>query len=99
MSLTTAVVGVLFFYSGSRAHTSCALVAGVQTCALPISDGPISEMNSPFSTSRLMPSSACTIEPSDVRKIFDVFLIEMIDGTAKSQIGRAPCRERVCQYV
>src|SRR3546814_9854873 len=26
-----------FFYSSRRRHTSCALVTGVQTCALPIS--------------------------------------------------------------
>src|SRR3546814_9686135 len=30
--------GVLFF-SSRRRHTRCALVTGVQTCALPISDG------------------------------------------------------------
>src|SRR3546814_4548545 len=28
-----------FFFSSSRQHTRCALVTGVQTCALPISDG------------------------------------------------------------
>src|SRR3546814_5517954 len=28
---------VLFFFSSRRRHTSCALVTGVQTCALPIS--------------------------------------------------------------
>src|SRR3546814_1403019 len=27
----------LFFFSGRRRHTRCALVTGVQTCALPIS--------------------------------------------------------------
>src|SRR3546814_8533514 len=27
---------VFFFFSSSRRHTSCALVTGVQTCALPI---------------------------------------------------------------
>src|SRR3546814_21201401 len=29
----------LFFFSSVRRHTRCALVTGVQTCALPISDG------------------------------------------------------------
>src|SRR3546814_9333957 len=29
---------VLFFFSSRRRHTSCALVTGVQTCALPISE-------------------------------------------------------------
>src|SRR3546814_4235763 len=28
---------MLFFFSSRRRHTSCALVTGVQTCALPIS--------------------------------------------------------------
>src|SRR3546814_5757846 len=29
--------GVVFFFSSRRRHTRCALVTGVQTCALPIS--------------------------------------------------------------
>src|SRR3546814_15406772 len=29
-------VGTLFFFSSRRRHTRCALVTGVQTCALPI---------------------------------------------------------------
>src|SRR3546814_2456121 len=31
---------VLFFFSSRRRHTRCALVTGVQTCALPISSRP-----------------------------------------------------------
>src|SRR3546814_3331276 len=31
------VVCLLFFFSSRRRHTRCALVTGVQTCALPIS--------------------------------------------------------------
>src|SRR3546814_3977812 len=30
---------VFFFFSSRRRHTRCALVTGVQTCALPIFDG------------------------------------------------------------
>src|SRR3546814_5698306 len=30
---------MFFFFSSRRRHTSCALVTGVQTCALTISDG------------------------------------------------------------
>src|SRR3546814_15211919 len=33
-------VVVIFFFSSRRRHTRCALVTGVQTCALPISFGP-----------------------------------------------------------
>src|SRR3546814_8196987 len=32
------LVCYLFFFSSRRRHTRCALVTGVQTCALPISD-------------------------------------------------------------
>src|SRR3546814_7460396 len=33
-------VWCFFFFSSRRRHTRCALVTGVQTCALPISDAP-----------------------------------------------------------
>src|SRR3546814_9627573 len=33
--------GVWFFFSSRRRHTRCALVTGVQTCALPISGRPL----------------------------------------------------------
>src|SRR3546814_15240430 len=36
-SLLTFVYCLLFFFSSRRRHTRCALVTGVQTCALPIS--------------------------------------------------------------
>src|SRR3546814_3185837 len=43
----------LFFFSSRRRHTRCALVTGVQTCALPISDAqwirPISSAHSAYS--------------------------------------------------
>src|SRR3546814_2638353 len=32
-----SVMGFTFFFSSRRRHTRCALVTGVQTCALPIS--------------------------------------------------------------
>src|SRR3546814_7920593 len=32
-------MGLIFFFSSRRSHTICALVTGVQTCALPISSG------------------------------------------------------------
>src|SRR3546814_12648347 len=34
-----AVVNSVFFFSSRRRHTRCALVTGVQTCALPIDVG------------------------------------------------------------
>src|SRR3546814_1140874 len=38
----------LFFFSSRRRHTRCALVTGVQTCALPIFDAPIGIFDSGF---------------------------------------------------
>src|SRR3546814_10234964 len=35
--VTTVLFFVFFFFSSRRRHTRCALVTGVQTCALPIS--------------------------------------------------------------
>src|SRR3546814_9070421 len=37
MSLHVYIVLTFFFFSSRRRHTRCALVTGVQTCALPIS--------------------------------------------------------------
>src|SRR3546814_10769092 len=36
-SCSVVCVSILFFFSSRRRHTRCALVTGVQTCALPIS--------------------------------------------------------------
>src|SRR3546814_3722397 len=39
-SLLICCIGcIVFFFSSRRRHTRCALVTGVQTCALPISGG------------------------------------------------------------
>src|SRR3546814_2807120 len=37
LCLVPCVFILIFFFSSRRRHTSCALVTGVQTCALPIS--------------------------------------------------------------
>src|SRR3546814_3159885 len=84
-------VAVFFFFSSRRRHTRCALVTGVQTCALPI-------------CRELRPCAACgrhqqvaILEAVELRAGWpDSFH----DGaTAYVEIGRASCRERVCQYV
>src|SRR3546814_9281384 len=55
---------VLFFFSSRRRHTRCALVTGVQTCALPIfccthHMHQISRFSQQFSTrKRLLPEAA-----------------------------------------
>src|SRR3546814_8625597 len=77
-----------FFFSSRRRHTRCALVTGVQTCALPISSDPTK------SRGGLRPDAALRRIGRDARS-------HHRDPTPplRHQIGRASCRERVCQYV
>src|SRR3546814_8539428 len=61
-----------FFFSSRRRHTRCALVTGVQTCALPISgysvnDGPVSLVRS-----NLAATSRTTLASDDFGSIGDV---------------------------
>src|SRR3546814_9679827 len=50
--IACACMGVLFCFSSRRRHTRCALVTGVQTCALPISPlEPSRDTTLPASTS------------------------------------------------
>src|SRR3546814_6278242 len=78
-----------FFFSSRRRHTRCALVTGVQTCALPIlvalveKDAEHDEL-AWLVTRTLWGDLARDIRPDDVEA---------------AEIGRASCRERVCQYV
>src|SRR3546814_2454632 len=87
---------VSFFFSSRRRHTRCALVTGVQTCALPISKA------DPDGYTLLITSSApIVINPSLYRNMpFDPSKdLIPITNLLRVQIGRASCRERVCQYV
>src|SRR3546814_9283981 len=79
------------FFSSRRRHTRCALVTGVQTCALPISLG----------------GSKCSVVVHDIEDVVDRVearryveseRVPVVTGVVE-QIGRASCRERVCQYV
>src|SRR3546814_4010089 len=82
-----------FFFSSRRRHTRCALVTGVQTCALPIS---LPSNASP------KPRLAVTVKVfSSVSRLSEKLRrISRRWATAvKREIGRASCREGVCQYV
>src|SRR3546814_9035261 len=84
-----------FFFSSRRRHTRCALVTGVQTCALPISSpaGGRPAVAWPTEIGRL-PPRWMRLRSAALR------ICVAILSTARSrEIGRASCRERVCQYV
>src|SRR3546814_1128225 len=78
---------VCFFFSSRRRHTRCALVTGVQTCALPIST--------------IRSAARAISHPPPERECAEGREIPGRPGGegALSEIGRASCRERVCQYV
>src|SRR3546814_4178734 len=108
---------VLFFFSSRRRHTRCALVTGVQTCALPIFTKWLKERQPPPKTasewetyirrfteiSGDLPVTAIT--KAHVRDFKDALLLLPRSLTSAQraltvpEIGRASCRERVCQYV
>src|SRR3546814_3278728 len=77
---------VYFFFSSRRRHTRCALVTGVQTCALPICKQIRHRGWHDYPRCRICLPLAC----SNGRAV---------PGSRHDKIGRASCRERVCQYV
>src|SRR3546814_4961181 len=104
----------LFFFSSRRRHTRCALVTGVQTCALPIScrsrhsrpisgdGGLILEMSEESRSSdaggRFWQGLRALLLGND----HEITLRDQIEEAIEEndeKIGRASCRERVCQYV
>src|SRR3546814_14049673 len=102
----------MFFFSSRRRHTMCALVTGVQTCALPIYfqlKGSGMRMGGGAQQFGIDAEEAPQVI-ADCRarglaiQGFHIFAgsqnlsAETIAET-KAKIGRASCRERVCQCV
>src|SRR3546814_2921500 len=107
---------MLFFFSSRRRHTRCALVTGVQTCALPIfqQESPCSHLNSTSNCLSVSVNSNFSNKSGRLSQVLPsiCFLRQRsislwlppsnTAGTSKPlmlEIGRASCRERVCQYV
>src|SRR3546814_10918395 len=96
---------LFFFFASRRRHTRCALVTGVQTCALPIFYvGRLAvEKNIPFLKDILLKvvekidKNPEVVDSSD----YEIVLSLIGEGPSRTdlEIGRASCRERVCQYV
>src|SRR3546814_4615889 len=90
----------VFFFSSRRRHTRCALVTGVQTCALPIYDM-VSRSVPYYDEMQRMTVELVRDFAVDDTNIYDIgcatgTTMALID---RYKIGRASCRERVCQYV
>src|SRR3546814_6679010 len=86
----------LFFFSSRRRHTRCSLVTGVQTCALPISPALPMTGRAATTTAAVCRGSSGAADGGRSRSADVVACHRPCDGR---QIGRASCRERVCQYV
>src|SRR3546814_10164911 len=112
---------LLFFFSSIRRHTRCALVTGVQTCALPIVVLPVDDISNaaaeavannikgtlalPHPYGRLQFGEdlelhfRTLIGTGSNPNVAAVIVVGIEEGWTKREIGRASCRERVCQYV
>src|SRR3546814_8444096 len=96
---------VSLFCSSRRRHTRCALVTGVQTCALPIYLTTFTHSFTHFDL-ELRPTRlrACSIGTAIGEPRWQWISAETLSGLGlpapiRKKIGRASCRERVCQYV
>src|SRR3546814_10771436 len=96
------VCGVFFFFSSRRRHTRCALVTGVQTCALPILLS-LFLAASAQAAQAINPAVFMALERAQAAQSKGDYAAarKALEGvSAKAgKIGRASCRERVCQYV
>src|SRR3546814_1886578 len=94
----------LFFFSSRRRHTRCALVTGVQTCALPIwidfassSLWDSDKLSYEYKRQHLSRDTEEQIEY--VNSLIRKYGLIYVEDPVHEEIGRASCRERVCQYV
>src|SRR3546814_9267460 len=109
------VVLWLFCFSSRSRHTSFALVTGVQTCALPISGDLVGAASADLAVtaagqnlaglSPLLGTDLPAVGPYELSskvklagKVIDLSGIALKVG-GSDQIGRASCREGVCQSV
>src|SRR3546814_5195396 len=104
-----------FFFSSRRRHTRCALVTGVQTCALPIfctnrmdyftrfanelHVGTVNLWEVPGYRIELTPFGGIKDSGLGYKEGVQEAMKFFTNGKTFTQIGRASCRERVCQYV
>src|SRR3546814_3077165 len=85
----------VFFFSSRRRHTRCALVTGVQTCALPI----LLDLKRRGLIATLAPLDRLPKWQWTVDGSYEIPFGDHKVTLNGNEIGRASCRERVCQYV
>src|SRR3546814_10553619 len=104
VSVTMIEKLILFFFSSRRRHTRCALVTGVQTCALPIS-GVVIEAPGEVGWDGGLGGGCESRSRRGVESQASSGALVGLGGVVEQsaqcalEIGRASCRERVCQSV
>src|SRR3546814_9124852 len=93
-----------FLFSSRRRHTSCALVTGVQTCALPISKvGDVASAVFGGVRQDMSSSMRALFDKIGDQQITELVIYRKPIASAikaiGNKIGRASRRERVCKYV
>src|SRR3546814_6528647 len=100
MSVVSLFVCCFFFFSSRRRHTRCALVTGVQTCALPICELSLgAELNTAPLVVVFCDDSLNRIELKQMRRQYPAEGTRMMPVDVAKELGRASWRARVCQYV
>src|SRR3546814_3246064 len=102
-----ALLVCYFFFTSRRRHTRCALVTGVQTCALPISarQHGITVCNCQgYGTPSVAQHTIMLLlnlatRLGDYQKAVGDGRWQQASQFCLLEIGRASCRERGCQYV
>src|SRR3546814_19246680 len=95
----------LFFFASRRRHTRCALVTGVQTCALPIYllGAEDRDVRAPSNADLNLVGEHGLDEVGPSAEGLelggDALPLEVAFLERDQEIGRASCRDRVCQSV
>src|SRR3546814_9271558 len=101
LSIFYLLLFFFFFFSSRRRHTRCALVTGVQTCALPIyRRGIFPWFNEGDPILWWSPDPRMVLTCDEFKTSHSLSKkLRQIARNEGTEIGRASCRERVCQYV
>src|SRR3546814_1594634 len=113
----------MFFFPSRRRHTRCALVTGVQTCALPIlfnnyaivqgvdhivpvdiylpgcPPRPEMLLNAILALHAKIAEMPMGVNREEAIRAAEQAALASTPTIRMEEIGRASCRERVCQYV
>src|SRR3546814_3984285 len=96
------VVILFFFFSSRRRHTRCALVTGVQTCALPISCISLNEKHYEYDRTTKCTIHDCDTEHGDTRFLTEKKMQrQTILRSEERRVGKecvSTCRSRWSPY-